>query len=376
MIHVLHLRATDRVCGPGKTIIETARATDTRQFSQMVGLFLAPGATTNGYMEAARQRGVDVIPLRSAYRFDPRLVGTLARIIRERRIQIIHSHDYKSDILAYLVSLACTVPIMTTVHGWIQNQIRSRFYVRASQAVMRTFDRVVAVSDRTRAAVVASGVDPRRVVVIQNGIVTEDYEPHRYRRGAFREAHGIPSDAPLVGYVGRLSPEKGQSDLLRAAPTVLASHPETRFAFIGDGPDRAGLEREAVDQGIADRVVFTGHLTDVRPVYRDLDVLALTSHTEGLPNVVLEALCMETVVLATDVGGTGEIVQNGSTGLLVPAREPAGIAIGLNRLLRNAGLRRELALNGKRFVHQHFTFAHRVAREESVYREILAERRH
>ena len=374
MINVLHLRDTDRVCGPGKTIIETARATDSREFSQLVGLFLDPGATTNAYMEAALKRGVDVIPLCSAHRFDPRLAMALVKIVRERRIQIIHSHEYKSDILAYLASLVCAVPIMTTVHGWIQNHLKSRLYIGASQAVMRRFDRVVAVSGRTKAAVVASGVDPERVVVIQNGIVIDDYEPHRYARGEFRKAYGIPLDALLVGHVGRLSPEKGQLDLLRAAPSVLARYPETRFALIGDGPHLDALERETASLGLADRVVFTGHLTNVRPVYRDLDVLALTSHTEGLPNVVLEALCMETAVLATDVGGTGEIITDEATGLLVPSKEPALIATGLERLIGNDGFRRTLALNGRRFVHQHFNFARRVAREEALYRELLAER--
>lgn len=374
MINVLHLRDTDRVCGPGKTIIETALATDRREFSQIVGLFLAPHETTNVYMDTATARGVDVVPLRSAHRFDPRVISELLRIIREREIHIVHSHEYKSDILAYLVSLVRPIPIMTTVHGWIRNQLKSRLYIRTSQAMMRRFSRVVAVSEKTRTAVIDSGVDLSRVVVIRNGIVTGNYQPQGYVPGAFRQQHGIPLDAPLVGYVGRLSPEKGQLDLLHAVPSVLAAHPDTRFVFVGDGPDQPELERVAAATGIQERVIFAGHTADVRPVYRDLDVLALTSHTEGLPNVVLEALCMDTAVLATDVGGTSEIVTDGATGLLVPPRAPAEIASGLNRLLGDASFRQELALNGQRFVHEQFDFAKRVAREEALYREILAER--
>jgi glycosyltransferase involved in cell wall biosynthesis len=375
VINVLHLRDTDRVCGPGKTIIETARATDKREFSQVVGLFLRGKQATNVYMDAAVAKGVHVIPLRSAHPFDPRIVATLVRVVREHGIQIIHSHEYKSDILAYLVSLVHPVSIMTTVHGWIRNQLKSRMYVGVSQVVMRRFDRVVAVSDRTREAIVASGVDPAKIVVIRNGIVTENYQPHCYVPGAFRRAHGIPPEAPLVGYVGRLSPEKGQVDLLRATPAVLARHPDTRFVFVGDGPDQQRLAHAAAVAGVGNRVIFTGHLSDVLPVYRDLDVLALTSLTEGLPNVVLEALCMETAVLATDVGGTREIVRNGSTGVLVPAGAPDEIAAGLNHLLGDADRRRALAMNGKKFVHGQFDFSQRVAREESLYREILQDQR-
>lgn len=375
MINVLHLRDTDRVCGPGKTIIETARATDTREFSQVVGLFLRDTQATNPYRDAAVAKGVHVIPLRSAYRFDPRIVGALVRVVREHDIQIIHSHEYKSDILAYLVSLVHPVPIMTTVHGWIRNRLRSRVYLGVSQTVMRRFARVVAVSDRTKEAIVASGVDPAKVVVIRNGIVTGDYQPQRYPRGEFRRQHDIPADAPLVGYVGRLSPEKGQIDLLCAAPAVLARHPATRFVFVGDGPDGQRLQQAAASQGLGQRVIFTGHLSDVRPVLRDLDVLALTSLSEGLPNVVLEALCMETAVLATDVGGTGEIVRDGSTGVLVRPGAPGEIAAGLDRLLGDAGWRRELAMNGKDFVYRHFDFSQRVVREEALYREILQPQR-
>src|SRR4029450_13712770 len=112
---------------------------------------------------------------------------------------------------------------------------------------------------------------------------------------------------------GRLSPEKGQYDMLEAARRLAPARPQVYFVFTGDGPDEAGLKARAAEYGLADRVLFTGKLKDARPVFRDLDILALTSHTEGFPNVVLEALCMETPVLATDVGGTSEIIQDGVT---------------------------------------------------------------
>jgi glycosyltransferase involved in cell wall biosynthesis len=372
MINVLHLRDTDRVCGPGKTIIETARATNKLEFSQKVGLFLLEREGSNVYMETAVARGVEVIPIRTAHQLDPRIITRMLTVIREHRIHLIHSHEYKSDILAFLVSRLYPIPIMTTVHGWIRNRLKSRAYVAASQAMLRRFNRVVAVSSRTREAIIESGVSADRVVVIRNGIVTRDYEPADHDRGAFRSQFGIPPKAPLIGYVGRLSPEKGQRDLLMAAAAVLTSHPDAWFTLVGDGPDESRLKDQAQQLGIASRVVFTGHLRDARPAFRDLDVLALTSHTEGLPNVVLESLCMETPVLATDVGGTGEIVKDGVTGLLIPPRAPEAVAGGLRRMLEDAQLRRRLALAGKQLVHREFSFADRVAKEESVYREILA----
>jgi glycosyltransferase involved in cell wall biosynthesis len=372
MINVLHLRDTDRVCGPGKTIIETACATDRRQFSQKIGLLLLRSEGENAYQSAAVQRGVDVIPIVSAHQFDPRIVSAIVRVIQEHQIHILHSHEYKSDILAYLVSRIHRVPVMSTVHGWITNGFKSRTYVSVSQKALRRFDRVVAVSEQTRRAVVARGVSPDRTSVIHNGIVVEDYDPARQEPGELRRRFAIPADAPIVGYVGRLSPEKGQKDLLNAVARLGGDYEGLHLVFAGDGPDRAALLAQAEELGLSRRVHMTGHLRDVRPVYRDLDVLALTSHTEGFPNVVLEALCMDRPVLATTVGGVPELLEHQRSGVLVPPRSPEAIADGLRWLLQDPARARDLAAYGKKVVLDRFTFRGRVAKEEALYQELLA----
>jgi glycosyltransferase involved in cell wall biosynthesis len=371
MINVLHLRDTDRVCGPGKTILETACAADRREFSHKIGLFLLNRESTNPYQEVAAKRGVEVVPIRSGHQFDPRIVTTIARVVKEHRIDIIHSHEYKSDLLAWAVTRFCRVPAMTTIHGWIRNDLKRKLYIRAGQSVLPFFDRVVAVSSETRSAVLECGVPESKVTVIHNGIVTENYRRENQQPGFLRQQFSLPEEARLIGYVGRLSPEKGQFDMLAAAEELLRQYPQTWIAMVGDGPDRAALKQRAEELGIGNRVLFTGHLQDVRPVIRDLDVLALTSHTEGFPNVVLEALCMEVPVIATDVGGVREIITDGVTGVLTPARSPSRIADGLTRLLADPAWARKLALRGQREVYEHFTFGRRVAKEEQLCREIL-----
>jgi glycosyltransferase involved in cell wall biosynthesis len=371
MINVLHLRDTDRVCGPGKTIIETACAAS-GGFSHRIGLLLLDREKTNLYQEAATRRGVPVIPLRSTHQFDPRIIATIVRAVKEHRIDLIHSHEYKSDLLAWAVSRVHRIPVMTTIHGWIQTNTKRRVYVRAGQSVLRWFSRVVAVSDQTKSAILACGVPEHKIAVIHNGIVAENYQPEEHAPGFLRQRFDIPDGAPLVGYIGRLSPEKGQADLLAAAAQLMPQIPQLRIALIGDGPDRDCLQRQAALLGIANRVLFTGHLQDVRPVFRDLDVLALTSHTEGFPNVVLEALCMETPVVANDVGGVREIVEDGVTGVLLPPRSPERIAKALARVLEAPDWARSLALHGKRVVLERFTFRARVAKEEALCRDILA----
>jgi glycosyltransferase involved in cell wall biosynthesis len=374
MIRVLHLRDTDRVCGPGKTIIETACATDKREFAVFVGLFLGEGGASNVYMQAAARRGVTVVPLVARNRFDPSLVTSLLRVIDEHQIDVVHSHEYKSDILTWLVRRVRRVPIVTTAHGWITNTFKSRVYTALGKAVLPRFDRVFAVSEGMKRALLACGVPDSRIVVLHNAIVTDNYDPARYERGFLRQRFGLPADARIIGAIGRLSPEKGQRDLLEAAARIVPDYDNVFFALVGDGPDQAQLEAMVRERNLQGRVLFTGHLHDVRPVYADIDILALTSHTEGLPNVVLEALTMNRPVLATDVGGTGEIVYDGKTGVLIPPHQPDAITRGLKHLLDATDDAQRLAQQGRRLVFEKFRFADRVAREEATYRELLGRR--
>jgi glycosyltransferase involved in cell wall biosynthesis len=371
MINILHLRDTDRVCGPGKTIIETACAAFNTEFRHTIGLFVLERERTNLYADAARARHVDVVPLRSRHQFDPRIVRAVIGAIEAHGIHLLHSHEYKSDLIAWAVARLLPIPVVSTVHGYIRNSMRAKAYIRLSQHALRSFSRVIAVSEETRAAVVGSGVPAAQVRVVHNGIVTDNYRPDRTPKGTFRAAYRLSPDQTLVGYIGRLSPEKGQRDFLRAAAELARRRSNLRFAMVGDGPDRALLEREASALGIGDRVVFTGHLTDVRPVFRDIDVLALTSHTEGFPNVVLEAFCMDTPVLATRVGGVPEILHDGETGVLIEPHAPSQITAGLSKLLDDPVWAQGLAAAGKRLVLDQFTFEQRVRKEHTVCREVL-----
>lgn len=373
-VNVLHLRDTDRICGPGKTILETARAATPGEFHHVIGLLLLNSETKNEYYEAARERGVPVAPIWAAHQYDPRVLWRLLEAIREHDIHIVHSHDYKSDILAWAVSRFHRAATMSTVHGWIWNNRRFRLYTRIAQSVLPRFDQVIAVSGETSNAVLRCGVAPERLVTIHNGIVVERYDPAAVPAGTIRAKYGIPATARVVGYVGRLSPEKGQRDLLQAAAAIAPSYPDVWFLFTGDGPDQGDLERIVAESGLASRTVFTGHMKDVRPIYRDIDLLALTSHTEGFPNVILEALCMGRPVLATDVGGVREIVDDGVTGVLLPMKQPARIEAALRRLLDDPAGARRMAETGQARVHREFSFQGRVRKEEAVCRDLLARR--
>jgi len=376
VIRVLHLRDTNRVCGPGKTILETACRVDKSRFSLSIGLLLLEHETRNQYQEAAEARGVEVIPLRTKSQFSPAIIDVIADVVRKHNFDIVHSHEYKSDILAALVARRCGVPIVTTAHGWITNSLKSRFYIWAGKQTFRFFDRVIAVSPKIRAEILRNGAREDRVELIYNAIVMDNYRPEVHQPGYLRQRFSIPEDATLIGNIGRLSPEKGQIEFLQAAKTLLAERPDgLYFVLVGEGPDHAQLEQFVIDNGMEARVFFSGYESDVRPVYRDIDMLALTSYTEGFPNVVLEALCMDTPVLATDVGGVASIVDDRKTGLLVPAQDAIAVSGGLRWMLNHAEACRTMVTNGQARIRDQFEFQGRVEKVQALYERVLSERR-
>ena len=367
MIRVLHLRDTDRICGPGKTILETAAHIDRDRFDLRIGLFLGSKERDNLYYREAVRRGFAVVPLKSPWPYDPSLVARIVRYVEDNRIHIIHSHEYKSDLLTYMATWMTPVIAVTTQHGWIRNTVKSKLVIALQRMVLQAFDCVLAVSEKMRRDLVSIGVPPRRIELIYNAIVAEKYVPDPSRRDSLKRGLGLPPDSVLIGNIGRLSPEKGQGDFIGAAKILAARRGDLHFVFAGDGPDRQRLERRVSEAGLDERVFFLGNVQDMLPVYDGLDIVALTSYTEGFPNVVLESMCMEKPVLATMVGGTGEIVQHKETGILVECGRPDLIADGILFLLEHPDIRDRMVDRAKQVVSRDFAFQSRTSKIEDLY---------
>jgi glycosyltransferase involved in cell wall biosynthesis len=176
-----------------------------------------------------------------------------------------------------------------------------------------------------------------------------------------------PRPGPIVGSIGRVEHQKGFDTLIRAVAEVDGA----TLCIVGDGRDRAALERLADDVGIRDRLVWTGWREDARSFLGVFDVFALPSRFEGFPLAVLEALLARSAVAAADVGSTAEVVRNGETGLLVPPDDAPALARAIRRLLDDRDLRERLGANGRELVLRRFTAAHMARRFESLYDEVV-----
>jgi glycosyltransferase involved in cell wall biosynthesis len=370
-VRVLELRSVRGTGGgPEKTILlSAAQHADT---AVAVTVCYIRDARDDRFLvdAAARDLGIHYVEIIERHSFDWRIWGSLTRLIRKDRIQIVHSHDYKTDLLGLMLGRATKAVPMATAHGWIRNSPRERAYAHFDKKLLARFPLVIAVSEPIRQELLSHGADPVRVKRIKNGIDHLTFRRVRGLRERARQSLGIPDDAILVGAVGRLEAEKGFDLLLRAVAT-LNSTLRPWVVIAGEGSQHQALQTLAIQLGISNRVSLLGHRSDTLSIHHAFDVYAQTSRTEGIPNAVLEAMAVGTPVVATNVGGTYELITDGVHGLLVPPEDTNAIASALRDTIMHpadAGARTRMARNR---IETELSFASRLSTLEHLYAELL-----
>jgi glycosyltransferase involved in cell wall biosynthesis len=301
------------------------------------------------------------------------MIGRVIDLVKALQIDIVHAHEVKSDVIAYLASRLHAVSIVTTLHGWIGNSLKQRFLVSLDKRIVRGFDRVIAVSHQIEKELLVAGVSSDKLRVVHNAIVVERY-CRTGQRGVLTEVIGQPVPNPVIASIGRLSPEKGHSDLINAIGIVRSRGQKVSLVLIGDGPERPRLIQQIQALGLQEQVYLPGYIQEPQRLLEEIDLMVLPSHTEGLPNAALEALLMEVPVLATKVGGTPEVIKDGRTGRLVPAHSPEELAAGILEFLAVPALWQHMAKQGRAMVKVNFDFSARTRKLEAVYAEMLRER--
>ena len=261
------------------------------------------------------------------------------------------------------------VPIVTTCHGWISNDLKGRIYTWIDKSILRYFDHIVTVSGAMKQQLLSAGLPDGQVEVIPNALKTGDFVVDRKDR-CFRNKLNIPDHWKIVANIGRLSEEKGQALLLRAFADACQVRKNICLVFVGIGPEQHLLEELAMKLNIAERVFFAGFQEDMNSVYNSVNLVVQSSYTEGMPNVVLESLIMETPVVATDVGGTAEIIVHKEYGHLVKPKSQEDIRSGIVNFLDDESDFISMARRGRTHVKNNFDSKIRVKRLESMYKRV------
>ena len=356
--------------GPEKTILLGAQRANPR-FPVTVCYIRDCRDTTFGIAERAAKLGIDYIEIVERGSFDVRIWPALRQLVRERGIDIVHAHDYKTDLLALLLARAEGIIPVATAHGWTGHSARERFvYYALDKQMLRAFPRTIAVSSEIRSQLVRRGVGHDRVRTVLNGIDYRAFRRDRSIEAAVRQELDLTTSNVVIGSVGRLEPQKRFDLLIDACAMLQRRWPELRLVIAGDGSERAKLQALAGARLAAGSWQFCGHRGDVARLHHALDLFVQSSDYEGTSNAVLEAMALETAVVATAAGGTAEMIEHGVHGLVVRCGDALELATAMAQTLLQPEARAARVAAARARVETTLSFDERVATVERIYADL------
>lgn len=337
-------------------------------------LSFAEGGACRALLEQARRHGFEAVSLDHNYPHMRRAAREIAGHLRRLKADVLCCSGYKPDIVGWLAARRAGIPVVAVAHGWTAATLKVRLNEALDRLVLRWMDRTVCVSEAQAVKVRRAGVAPERIVVIRNAIdAAVGGEPDPMDAQQLREFFAVPPER-IVGAAGRLSPEKGFDQLVEAAAIVGRADPGVGFVLFGDGPLRGALAQQIISRGLQERFILAGFRTDLERFLPHLHLLALPSYTEGLPVILLEALAAGVPVVATSVGGTPEVIEDGVGGYLVPKGNPPALARRILDVLRDETGRRSLARRGRERVGNEFTFEVQSAAYQRLFESLAGQR--
>jgi glycosyltransferase involved in cell wall biosynthesis len=337
---------------------------------QVLAISIAPGP--EGPTAAAfRAAGARADTIEKRLGVDPSLPVRLAAHLRRHHVDVVHTHNPPALIYGAPAAWLAGAAVVHSKHGMNPDRPR-RLWLR--RAAAKLVDAYVAVSPSVATkALEQRDCESSRLHVIPNGIDIVKFAPSRHGRLKIRDELGIPHDAWVVGTVGRLAPEKDQALLVDAMAPLLSEG--RRLVIVGDGPEREALRARIGSLPAGRHVHMLGEREDVESILAALDAFALTSRTEGLPLVLLEAMATGLPVLSTAVGGIPDLLEHRVTGLLAGAGDWAAFTSNLECLSMDGSLSRQVGEAGRREVHQRYSLD-RMAREYgALYESTLRHKR-
>jgi glycosyltransferase involved in cell wall biosynthesis len=358
------------VGGSQTHLVQVLRLLDRERFEPILCCLTGEGAL----LDAARESGAPVVHAGLGTLRSPRAVagfGRLWALMRRERVDVVHNYLLRANIVGTLAARAARVPVVLASKRGCHE--RRGWELVGARLANRLADCVTANSNAVRDFVHGhEGCPLEKMVVIPSGIDTERFAP---LAGADYKARlGLPADAVVVGSLTRMRVRKGVEEFLRAMGQICRARPAVHVVIAGDVAPDDEVRALVAAAGLGDRLHLLGRRRDVPEVLSAFDVFVLSSHGEGMSNAILEAMAMERPVVATGVGGTVEVVEEGVTGRLVAARDPAALAAGITSVLDAPDRGRAMGARGRQVVIDRYSASAMVRRMEGLYTQLLAAR--
>ncbi|HEY6331600.1 MAG TPA: glycosyltransferase family 4 protein [Blastocatellia bacterium] len=373
-IKLLAIMEASSVTGPAKNLLEFCRTTSFGAVGQDGPVSIRPVIATfvretrnagnarpsqsgpldegpvNDFVATAARYGIEVHTIKERFRFDPRVVSGLQRVIGRVGPDVVQTHGVKSHFLMRLSGAWHERAWLAFHHGYTTTDAKMRAFNQLDRWSLRAARQVVTVSHAMANSLAQRGVPRERIAVIHNSIRSEEFIPSERRAKELIENPLNRAGEQIILSVGRLSLEKGHIELIKAVARLRQGNrgPDVRLIVVGDGPELGNLKTAVERYELSDIVIFAGQVSDVKRYYEIADVLALPSRSEGSPNVVLEAMAAGVPVVATRVGGVPEIINSGTNGILVPEGDPGALASAIGKVLSDREMSGQFAINARR----------------------------
>lgn len=365
--NVMIIIATDIIGGPGKGLFQFLRFADHSRFDYLLCNYDRAGWTgySNDFLDMAKARNINVHRFYQRFTVDPLLVLQAYRIIKERGINIVQTHSYKSNILGFLLKRIFGIPWIAFAHGYTGENKKVALYNRLDLWCYQHADLAVVVSEPLKRLLQSKGTNPKRIVKLPNAVDPKELTPQKDLQ-SLRTQLSLDGRKPVMAVIGRLSPEKGQIVFLQAFREARKHVQGLQALIVGDGQERDSLQQYCRDHNMDKDAIFTGHITNVGDYYRLIDLLVIPSYSEGLPNVLLEAMALGIPVISTKVGAVGEVLQGMEENMVSPGDHQA-LAKRITTFLNDPDLRQHSITQARNIIARRYNPKMRAERLVSLY---------
>lgn len=334
-------------------------------------------------VERARDIGLTYKLIPWKFSLDPTLIWRLWKLLREEKIDIIHTHTITGNFYGRIAAkLSGNIIIVTTVHSFVIPEMRGNTKVSLKDKLRYkrdiwlsgTSDQFIAVIKGLRKKLIEIGISERRIAVIRHGVESPEISPPSSCKDSLRNEFNVAKDDAVVGIVGRLIPLKNHQLFLKVAKEVLKVRPKAKFLIIGDGILKKYLIRLAKNLDISRNVIFTGWRNDINECYQLIDILVLCSISESQPFAILEAMAQSKPVVAVDINEITETVIHGETGLIVPFNDVKALVDAILILVDNRSMARQMGEKGRESIEKKFSVMKMVEETASLYYKLYSKR--
>jgi len=370
--NILHIIGSDFYGGPEKQIIEHLRILDKNKYNGHIASFFEGGKTSNQVLDIAKSYDIPSHSIVMKHALDVNAISLLKEIITNNDINLIVTHGYKSAVLGVIVSKKCKIPVIAFSHGYTTENFKVSVYEWLERKALEQMKGVIAVSHAQKKRLDNFKVKYKKCWVVHNATTVDGITDNKTAaKETICKELEIPLNKKIAVIAGRLSPEKAHNILLDAAHLIKDKLDDTVIIICGDGQNAEVLKKQTITLGLEKICIFAGFRNDVETFYQAMDFMILSSLTEGLPLVVLEAMAHSKPVVSTSVGGVPEVIIDGENGYLVQSGNAEALAEGISRALDQFDQFTEIGQKAHDLIKDKFSFTTHATKLETIYAEVL-----